>query len=613
MTKLMKIKSLKNYGIPSYILNIWEKHYSPYLLPVQEDAVINYGILDDKESKNLLVIAPTSSGKTFIGEMAAITQVTHLHKIIYLAPFRSLTEEKYRHFKNLYSSCGVDIVISTRDRREDDHYIIQGDYKMAVLVYEKFHYFLWKYPEFLAEVSLVIIDEMQMINHPKWGPLLEDVIEQLLKKDLINLRIIALSALLENQEALLKWFPAQALISYQYPVELRKGIVRDGIFKYITSNKKKHTYRREIFFQPETVCNNCFEDYLLETVRYLVNQGEPTLIFFATDAETRKWAKCLASQLNSPAASTAIKELRGMEETSSRDELLELFEKGIAYYNQDLSWEERNLIEIYLKQGEIKIICSTTILTTGINLPFKNVIIPLDKMHNDDEDYRHCYQNGLTFTDIENMGGRAGRLNRKNRRKEQNSIQNKEEFGRVIFLAYSLLSETIYQNLYFNLHQHNNHKMLTKRLVKKEKDLLTFLLRLVVKYRSRPEKIKKYLKEKGLIALRNQSKSEEKNCLFSYWQFIFDKENLEEEIDNCLNSLKENKLIREDKKGILSPTARGILITAKRIKVETYLFLKTWMKSSKKGEISDLEILFLLSLSQDGKELPPSRTKARTP
>ena len=602
----MKIKSLKNYGIPSYILNLWEKHYSPYLLPVQEEAVINYGILDDKESKNLLVIAPTSSGKTFIGEMAAITQVTHLHKIIYLAPFRSLAEEKYRYFKNLYSSCGVDMVISTRDRREDDHHLIQGDYKMAVMAYEKFNYFLLKYPEFLAEVSLVIIDEMQMINHPKWGPLLEDVIEQLLKKDLINLRIIALSALLENQEALLKWFPAQALISYQYPVELRKGIVRDGIFKYITSNKKKNTYRREIFFQPETVCDNCFEDYLLETVRYLVNQGEPTLIFFANDAEMRKWAKWLASQLNSPAASTAIKELRGMEETSSRDELLELLEKGMAYYNQDLSWEERNLIEIYLQEGEIKIICATTILTTGINLPFKNVIIPLDKMHNDDEDYRHCYQNCLTFTDIENMGGRAGRLNRKNMRKDQNSIQNKEEFGRVIFLAYSLLSETIYQNLYFNFYQHNNHnhKMLTKRLVKKEKDLLTFLLRLVVKYRSRPEKIKKYLKEEGLIALRNQSKSEEKNCLFNYWQFIFDKENLEEEIDNCLNTLKENKLIREDKKGILSPTAQGILITAKRIKVETYLFLKTWMKYSKKGEINDLEILFLLSLSQDGKKLP---------
>ena len=46
MYKTMKIKNLKNYGIPSYILNIWEEHYSPYLLPVQEEAVRNYGILD---------------------------------------------------------------------------------------------------------------------------------------------------------------------------------------------------------------------------------------------------------------------------------------------------------------------------------------------------------------------------------------------------------------------------------------------------------------------------------------------------------------------------------------------------------------------------------------
>ncbi|GAG56677.1 unnamed protein product, partial [marine sediment metagenome] len=45
MTKLMKIKKLKNYGIPSHIVNIWEKHPSPYLLPIQEEAVKKYGIL----------------------------------------------------------------------------------------------------------------------------------------------------------------------------------------------------------------------------------------------------------------------------------------------------------------------------------------------------------------------------------------------------------------------------------------------------------------------------------------------------------------------------------------------------------------------------------------
>jgi len=239
MTKLMKIKNLKNYGIPSYILNIWEEHYSPYLLPIQEEAVRNYGILNCGENeihphpalspqgrgnkegrmlyapteeidsrfrgnyrdKNLLVIAPTSSGKTFIGEMAAVSQVIHRKKIIYLVPLRSLAEEKYRHFKSLYNRCGLEIVVSTRDRREDDYCIIRGNYKMAVMVYEKFNHFLLKYPNFLDDVSLVIIDEMQMINNPRWGPLLEDLINQMLKKNLINFRIIALSALIENQEA----------------------------------------------------------------------------------------------------------------------------------------------------------------------------------------------------------------------------------------------------------------------------------------------------------------------------------------------------------------------------------------------------------------------------
>ncbi|MDP2967097.1 MAG: DEAD/DEAH box helicase, partial [bacterium] len=178
----MKIVKLKNYGIPSYIVNIWEKHYSPYLLPVQEEAVRNYGILScggNENNKNLLVIAPTSSGKTFIGEMAAIAQVIHLQKIIYLVPLRALADEKYRHFKNLYRDCGIDIVISTRDRKEDDHHIISGDYDVAVMAYEKFDYFCLKCPQFLDIVSLVIIDEMQLINDSKWGPLLEDIVDHI--------------------------------------------------------------------------------------------------------------------------------------------------------------------------------------------------------------------------------------------------------------------------------------------------------------------------------------------------------------------------------------------------------------------------------------------------
>jgi len=62
---------------------------SPCPLPSRERGKKN-------DNNNLLVIAPTSSGKTFIGEMAAIAQVIHLQKIIYLVPLRALADEKYR-------------------------------------------------------------------------------------------------------------------------------------------------------------------------------------------------------------------------------------------------------------------------------------------------------------------------------------------------------------------------------------------------------------------------------------------------------------------------------------------------------------------------------------
>lgn len=590
MSESMKIRNLKNYGIPSHIVNIWEKDHSPYLLPIQEDVVINYGILNcggNVIDKNLLVIAPTSSGKTFIGEMAAVAQVINLQKTIYLVPLRALADEKYRHFKDLYSNCGIDMVISTRDRKEDDHNIISGDYDVAVMAYEKFNYFCLMSPRFLDIVSLVIIDEMQLINDSKWGPLLESMVNHIDKKNK-NIKIIALSAFVEGQDALIRWFPGRTLISYQRPVELRKGIVRDGIFKYITS-KDKENYQKEIFFKPEAVGENCFEDYLLETVRYLLKQGESVLIFFATCEETQKWAEWLSSKLESPAAICALKELKEMEETLSRDELKETLGKGIAHYNRNLSWEERNLIETYLKEGEIKVICATNIMAMGINLPFNNVIIALDKICNDEGNYPPNYRTSLTFAAIENMGGRAGIL----------------EFGRVIFLAHSLFLQTAYKNLYFKFLKDNNynHKS-NKQLLNIDNDLVTYLLRLAVNINLNYEKLKKHIKKEEFVSLKSQSKFEDNNFLSGYWQFAFNKANIHKRIEKALNILKVNRLIRIDENGVLSPTDSGILISAKRIKVETFLLFKSWLRYCKKGDTSILEILFLLALSPDGKALP---------
>lgn len=61
MSESMKIVKLKNYGIPSHIVNILEKHYSPYLLPIQEEAVKNYGILNCGEGSDEIATLSSKS------------------------------------------------------------------------------------------------------------------------------------------------------------------------------------------------------------------------------------------------------------------------------------------------------------------------------------------------------------------------------------------------------------------------------------------------------------------------------------------------------------------------------------------------------------------------
>jgi len=630
------MRSLEEYGIPSYIIDIWEKNYSPFLLPIQEEAVRYYGVLDydgskeiatlfskarndrvrdyrvasllamtEKEkarndnlidSRFLLTLSPTSSGKTFIGEMAAITQAIHYKKAIYLVPLRSLAEEKYRHFKKLYSgkNCPIKILISSRDHREDDHKIIEGEYEIAIMVYEKFNYFLLKYPSLLENISLIIVDELQMIHDPERGPLLEEMIKYI-RKNKSQIKLIGLSAYLENEAGFLNWLPAHHLLSFVRPVELRKGILRKGTFRYITHNKGE--YGEEEFFKIQENQDYSYEDCLKNTISYFMQNNEPTLLFFPTRKETRKWAAWLAEEIDAPRAEEAICELSRLEETRSRDELLYLLEKGIAYHNADLSWEERNLIESYLKKGEIKIICATTTLSMGINLPFKNVILSKDRYVSDHGNYKSSYRTSLSLADVENMGGRAGRLD-----------WGKEEFGRAIFLADSLFAETILQNIFFKFMKEDSQRhreMISEegglylpalksdrqplyRPVKKEKDLTTFLLKAIVEGENSKAKLKDYLTGVTTNFKGNSS----------YWIFDFapKDEDLEKEIDLALEKLLEYHLITEG----LSPTDEGILICAKGINMETYLFFRNYLEN-KAGKMSNLELITLMALSSEGK------------
>ncbi len=549
--KLMRMRSLEDYNIPSYIVDIWEKNNSSYLWSIQKKAIKDYGILDFNNSnkakpnpspcsathnnremdsrfrgndimgsgndiiegsgndirgsendrggsgndiegsennrnrsrndlnkdcneiamlpsvarkgkemdsrfrgndraKNLLVIAPPSSGKSLIGEMAVITCTLYQQKSIYTVPFPFMAEDKYRHFSQLYNPLGLDILLSSPSQKEDDQKIVNKDYDVAVIDYEKFNHFLLTSPDFLKELSLLIIDEIQTINAQQKGPLLESIIEVIRNKK-PNLRIIALASFMENFLPLQNSLSAQLLFSFQRPIELRKGIVREGIFKYVEHNTRKTG--KEKFFTAQKVRDNCFEDYLKETVNYFIQKDESTLLLFPTCQEAQQWAFYLCSHLGGcRRANQAINQFYQIKDTPSPEKLLTLLEKGIAYYHSEFTRKEKELIGTYVRRGEIKVLCAATTQAMEINLTFKNVILVPGKLGMEKEDYQNNSQQALSFIDIENLGGKAGILNNKTvRDKTCCPFCKKEEFGRLIFLAHNKLQETIYENLYFNL------------------------------------------------------------------------------------------------------------------------------------------------------------------
>ena len=68
----MKLDTLTSYGILPAFIECWKETIGEQLLDWQADALNHYRLLDGPaQRRNLLVVAPTSSGKTFIGELAA--------------------------------------------------------------------------------------------------------------------------------------------------------------------------------------------------------------------------------------------------------------------------------------------------------------------------------------------------------------------------------------------------------------------------------------------------------------------------------------------------------------------------------------------------------------
>jgi len=388
---------ITDLSIPESVKEIIIRSGLVELYPPQEEA-IKAGAL---EGRNLVLASPTASGKTLVAEFCALKHILEKNgKTIYLTPLRALASEKYQEFKK-YTSIRkpngrrIRIGISTGDYDSTDAWLER--YDIIVTTNEKADSLLRHRAKWMDEISLVVADEVHLLNDGERGPTLEVVLARLMQVN-PDMQVLALSATINNVEEIAEWLKAGYVTMEWRPIQLNEGVVLHEEIQFKDGDARKI----------EKKSRNSAINLALNTIK----AGGQALIFANTRRKAVTLAKKATSEveglLSKPVKRALVRDaekiLAAGERTRISELLAELVQHGTAFHHAGLGGGHRRVIEDSFRHGKIKVLAATPTLAFGVNLPARTVVI---------QDYRR-YESGygyypISVLEYKQMAGRAGR------------------------------------------------------------------------------------------------------------------------------------------------------------------------------------------------------------
>lgn len=175
------------------------------------------------EDSDVLVAAPTGSGKTVIGEFAVHLARARGRKAFYTTPIKALSNQKYRDFAATY---GVDEVgLLTGDVS------VNGHADTVIMTTEVLRNMLYEGSSDLADLAFVVLDEVHYLADRERGAVWEELIIQLPD----SVTIVALSATVSNVEEFGSWISTvrgdtRVIVEEHRPVPLwQQVMVKDRL------------------------------------------------------------------------------------------------------------------------------------------------------------------------------------------------------------------------------------------------------------------------------------------------------------------------------------------------------------------------------------------------
>lgn len=376
--------------VPSEMLESMAQRGIKGLTPPQELA-IKRGLLS---GASMVVASPTASGKTFVAELAMLRWVLgYGKKAIYVAPMRALVSEKFEEFKAAYPF--IKIAMSIGDLDSLDKWL--ADYDIIFVSTEKLDSLIRHGLDWLDNVGCVVFDEVHMLDDVGRGPTLEVLITKL-RRLCEHAQLIALSATIGNAKELAAWLHAELVESEYRPVKLDRGVVFKDKAYYLDAEEALAGSSA----MPES---RVLQDTLA--------RKKQMLVFLSTrrnaEASAEKAAQVVESALTSKEKeqlaqlSSQVLHVLGRP-TAQCERLSKIVAKGAAFHHSGLVNAQRKLVEDAFRNNVIKVICSTTTLGFGVNLPAHTVLVRDTSRYSDGAGAEK-----LSVNEVTQLFGRAGR------------------------------------------------------------------------------------------------------------------------------------------------------------------------------------------------------------
>jgi len=343
------------------------------------------------QGHSVIVSAPTGAGKTAIAEHIIDTSIQNNRCVIYTAPIKALSNQKFRDFQGQF---GNNIGILTGDVS------INPGAAVLIMTTEIFRNKILDEPQSLDKYSWVIFDEIHYIDNPERGTVWEESLIFLPQ----HMNILGLSATIPNIKQFAQWIesihnkPVETIVEENRPVPLHFFFQsQNEIMDKIEGLKRFREGRPNKLFA------------LINYVRQ--KEGLPAIyfVFGRRRAEELAFESMSYNFLNGREREQITSLFDGLlqrfdlKTDRTASEMYPLIQRGIAYHHAGMLPTLKEVVERLFTSKLLKVIFTTETFALGINMPSRSV------MFDDLRKFYGRYVRNLKTRDFYQMAGRAGR------------------------------------------------------------------------------------------------------------------------------------------------------------------------------------------------------------